>query len=69
MSKWNKTPLEDDDRPHDGKCAAYGCEQPGTMSHSTTGPCRDWVCRHHFWADVNLWQEVTRRLNLGLTNA
>lgn len=47
-----------------GACMAYGCPNAGSMSHSTVGPTRDWVCRFHFFADALAWPEVTRKLRV-----
>lgn len=38
--------------PHDPnrhKCAVDGCPLPGTLSPSTCGADKDFLCRHHFW--------------------
>lgn len=52
--------------PQDRRCAAFGCPELGTITHSTSGASGacTWLCRHHFAAESDEWAEITRRLRV-----
>lgn len=47
-------------------CAAFGCPELGSISHSNAGPApaESWFCRWHVGAAATEWPEITRRRRL-----
>lgn len=58
-------PAPADTRPAGHWCAAYGCPMPGAISESTTGG-GTWLCRRHFGARPDDWQEITTQVRRDL---
>jgi len=62
----NPQPADTPASPQDRRCAAFGCPELGTITHSTAGASAacTWFCRHHFGAAADEWAEITRRLRV-----